>query len=192
MIQEMSETFKLTSDEVARIVSLGERFPETAGKIMVHGPHIMDNYNPNDRKVTVNWIRRMPQSEWLFKRIAEEMNVDPERIGTLQYSRYAIGDHFVWHTDNKYPRVQWREISISAQLSETTEYEGGDLEFACSDGKAGDLILRASRELGAVTAFPSWCGHRVTPVTHGLRKALVVWIAKNGVKPGLPWEGQDG
>ena len=30
---------------------------------------------------------------------------------------------------------------------------------------------------GTVVAFPSFLYHRVTPVTSGLRKALVAWIA---------------
>jgi PKHD-type hydroxylase len=39
----------------------------------------------------------------------------------------------------------------------------------------GKEIASAPRERGTVIAFPSYVLHRVTPITSGVRKALVVW-----------------
>jgi PKHD-type hydroxylase len=41
---------------------------------------------------------------------------------------------------------------------------------------AGNKIQPAPRERGAVIIFPSYVLHRVTRVTRGVRKSLVVWV----------------
>jgi PKHD-type hydroxylase len=57
------------------------------------------------------------------------------------------------------------------QLSEPNEYEGGDLQLL-----SGSEPTTADKAKGKVVMFPSYMLHRVTPVTSGIRKTLVVWI----------------
>ena len=57
------------------------------------------------------------------------------------------------------------------QLSDDTDYEGGDLQLKMSSQKP----YCASRLKGDGLVFPSWILHGVTPVTKGVRKSLVVW-----------------
>jgi PKHD-type hydroxylase len=39
----------------------------------------------------------------------------------------------------------------------------------------GKDVTVANRERGLVVAFPAYRLHRVTPVTKGIRKSIVVW-----------------
>ena len=63
-----------------------------------------------------------------------------------------------------------RKVSFSVGLSEDY-YEGGDLELMISR----DLQHSFKLSRGDIVAFPSFVLHRVTPVTSGLRNALVGW-----------------
>ena len=65
-----------------------------------------------------------------------------------------------------------RKLSMVLMLSVSSEYEGGD------------LLLNADRneptKLGMVKGrawfFPSYVLHKVTPVTRGTRKTIVLWV----------------
>ena len=51
-------------------------------------------------------------------------------------------------------------------------YEGGDLQFMLNQ-----KIVSAPREKGTIIVFPSFMMHRVTPITKGVRKSIVGWVA---------------
>ena len=57
---------------------------------------------------------------------------------------------------------------MTLQLTDGSEYEGGELELY---GKDVSYALGK----GNVIIFPSFMLHKVHPVTKGLRKSLVVW-----------------
>ena len=90
----------------------------------------------------------------------------------LQFSAYGPGEHYDWHIDlGAQHHFAQRKISISIQLNDPAEYDGGDLEVSIdSDNKL------CARSKGAVILFPSYALHRVTPVTRGTRYSLVAWI----------------
>jgi len=79
--------------------------------------------------------------------------------------------HYDWHVDIGTDYRSARKISISLQLSDETEYEGGDLELML-----GNKIEKMTREKGSIICFPSYIVHRVNKVTKGQRKSLVIWI----------------
>jgi PKHD-type hydroxylase len=64
-----------------------------------------------------------------------------------------------------------RKISITVQLSDPNDYEGGVLEL-----NVGNTIVQMPKEKGCAVLFPSYILHRVTPVTKGIRKSLVLWV----------------
>jgi PKHD-type hydroxylase len=84
---------------------------------------------------------------------------------------YPAGGHYSWHVDLGAGEYARRKLSLTLQLSSPSEYLGGDLELY----GAGSHPTVASRDLGALTLFPSYILHRVTPVTNGKRVALVAW-----------------
>jgi PKHD-type hydroxylase len=90
----------------------------------------------------------------------------------FQLLAYNAGDHFqAWHTDAGADKIEERLISVSVELSEPGDYEGGLLEIPQSGSEA-----RLPR--GGARMFLSRCIHRVTPVTRGTRHALVNWTGK--------------
>ena len=64
-----------------------------------------------------------------------------------------------------------RKISIVVQLSDPLEYEGGELQI--SDGGTNRVCEKTK---GTIIIFPSYLLHRVTPVTKGTRRSLVLWV----------------
>ena len=89
-----------------------------------------------------------------------------------QYTEYPEGGFYEWHVDNDVnmqhePPV--RKISMTCLLSPENEFEGGDLELQ-SEGKVAKI------KQGHAIFFASFIRHRVTPVTRGNRKSLVMWF----------------
>jgi PKHD-type hydroxylase len=99
-------------------------------------------------------------------------------LTTMQYAVYrdAEAGYFDWHSDyGRYrgdPGQEPRKITLSLQMSDGASYDGCDLEV-----RAAHPVDVAARERGALMAFRANALHRVTPITRGLRKALVVWAA---------------
>lgn len=92
----------------------------------------------------------------------------------VQLAEYRVGDEYDWHLDIGPYAAALRKLSLSVQLTDPGEYEGGDLEIRGVSG--GEL-----RAPGTVIIFPSFLLHRVTPVTRGIRRSLVAWAI--GEKP---------
>jgi PKHD-type hydroxylase len=96
----------------------------------------------------------------------------PSILDVVQYTQYyENGGHYDWHTDTGPHPFNTRKISITVQLSDPNEYEGGDLEL-----KLGNQTSKMPKEKGCAVLFPSYILHRVTPVTKGIRKSLVLWV----------------
>jgi PKHD-type hydroxylase len=80
--------------------------------------------------------------------------------------------HFHWHNDYSHESDEApRKLTLVIQLSHSDEYEGGDFEVF------GSVINTAPRTQGSLFCLPSIIPHRVTPVTRGVRRALVAWVA---------------
>jgi len=89
----------------------------------------------------------------------------------IQYTVYNEADqgHYDWHVDMG-PGKARRKLSLIVQLSDPSEYEGGELQI-----NAGTIVV-PEKDKGTVILFPSYLLHRVTPVTKGTRRSLVLWI----------------
>ncbi len=87
-------------------------------------------------------------------------------------TRYHEEDqgHYTWHMDGG-KKTANRKISVSVQLSDSSDYEGGNIGLFYTRNERV-----ASRDRGAIVTFPSWVMHRVTPVTRGVRYSLIAWI----------------
>ncbi|MES1226365.1 MAG: 2OG-Fe(II) oxygenase [Bacteroidota bacterium] len=90
----------------------------------------------------------------------------------LQLASYGPQNFFEWHMDFGPGNVSNRKLSITVQLSDPDEYEGGELQFMINQN-----IFTATKEKGTAILFPSFGLHRVTPVTKGVRKSIVGWIS---------------
>lgn len=122
-------------------------------------------------------------------------NYNITAIEDLQYTTY-YGDenHYDWHTDtipndetlnDDYPesilKNTIRKISCIIQLSDPSEYSGGDFQLLSSTNRGSGfntnpIDLPHIKGKGACICFPSFSYHRVTPVTKGIRRSLVCWF----------------
>ena len=92
----------------------------------------------------------------------------------LQYLQYdsSIQGHYDSHVDSGALNIPSRKLSIVIQMSDPSEYEGGELQLITSKEP-----YSVPKKKGRLIVFPSYVLHRVTPVTSGLRKSIVGWIS---------------
>jgi PKHD-type hydroxylase len=94
-------------------------------------------------------------------------------VEDFQYTVYEEGnDHYTWHMDKGKNSTSPRKLSLVLQLSDPSEYDGGDLEIF-----TGVNTTTLEKKKGIIHAFPSFVMHRVTPVTRGVRRTLVIWVS---------------
>jgi PKHD-type hydroxylase len=68
--------------------------------------------------------------------------------------------------------MEWK-LSVSLQLSDESEYEGGELQFL---NTGQNSMYTAPKERGTIIIFDSRVKHRVRPIKKGARKSLVAWM----------------
>jgi len=166
----------LSADDIARVLEIAAHVePERAA--------VGENRDLKEtiRTSVVRWIYPDTNNAWLFDRIGGLVKgCNDVRYGFdlwamtegLQIAEYGPGNFFEWHKDHAKGRQSTRKLSITIQLSDPSEYDGGDMEFL-----AGPEILTAPKAIGTAMVFPAFVMHRVTPVTRGTRRSLVSWIS---------------
>ena len=105
----------------------------------------------------------------------------PYELEDIVVLRYEDTDKYDWHLDIGDCSTSLRKITAIIQLSDENDYEGGEFEFSMSNDK-GDDNCYGSRKKGSLILFPSYLGHRVRPVSSGVRYSIVTWILGNSFK----------
>jgi len=146
------------------------------------------------RKSKVNFHHPNDDNIWIFDRLNnlinhvnnEFFNFDLNGYEFYQYSEYREEDsgHYNWHTDvalggdnlNEFKQgfagLETRKLSISLLLNEPeVDFSGGDFYV-----KMDDEGTHVPCKKGRAILFPSYTLHKVSPVTKGVRKSLVVWV----------------
>lgn len=166
-------------------------FPADTGKVG-HGGTTQAH---EMRKSTVRWLPRNDVNlRFLFDSIvlrALQVNHNAFglelsdypflRFGSAQFTEYqgskvkAKQGKYDMHEDNswitKTPLAYDRKLSCVLLLSKPCDYQGGRLELE-RDNLTGDIFTQQ----GDLIFFPSHLRHRVTPVTKGIRRSLVIWF----------------
>ena len=154
------------------------------------------------RNSRVSWLT----DEWIYELIDPYIKNTNEQAGwywkfnhiePIQFTKYGLNEHYDWHTDsgsdhfavykNEVGRGlngNVRKISVTVNLVDGSEYEGGNLEFdfGPKGGKDRIKVCDEIKPKGSIIVFPSFIPHRVTPVTKGIRYSLVMWVI------GKPWQ----
>lgn len=96
----------------------------------------------------------------------------------IQFTEYNSNDkgHYNWHIDSHDGEdaiYEQRKLSIVIQLTDPSEYTGGEFQMMNS---SKEYSLTEAKGKGTILAFPSYVIHRVTPVTSGIRHSLVTWL----------------
>ena len=166
----------LNLEDLTNLDKLAATYPYTKGTIVGN-----DEIVESIRKSKIKWIHPNDDSQWLYDKIIN-MVVEANNtmwnfnlysvIDSIQYTEYSEGGgHYDWHMDIGPGSISHRKVSITIQLSDPSEYEGGDLELWY-----GGSTIQIPKNKGLTVIFPSFSMHRVTPITKGVRKSLVLWV----------------
>ena len=162
----------LSAEECDEIINICERYPlEQATTFSEATQHI--------RRSKIRWVedQQIGGLLWDYVQKANQvLNVDVEPYTDIQYTEYHGSDAGKYDDHHD---VDWvidrgadRKLSITVQLSNPDEYQGGCFNFTeCESPPISDISKR-----GSILVFPSYLVHSVSPVTEGLRKSLVSWF----------------
>lgn len=144
------------------------------------------------RNSNITWL----SDSWIYRTIHPFIHKANENAGwnyqwdfseACQFTKYKINQYYNWHCDSwtkpydKPNEINYngkiRKLSVSCQLTDSSEYEGGELEFQPRNTEDPGLIISCNeaRKKGSIIVFPSHIYHRVKPVTQGTRYSLVIW-----------------
>lgn len=181
----MKDIFVLHSQHYApetidEIVKEAQKIPVAPAKV--------GNANAVDEKVRradLRWIEKENEDfEPVFKNLEklfhnanrDSFGFDIQHLPSIQFTEYpaAVEGHYDWHVDVFWQTQSFyqRKLSMVVQLSDPSEYEGGQLEIDEWQRPDPELL----KQKGSIIIFPSFVKHRVTPVTKGLRRSMVAWI----------------
>lgn len=165
-----------SDDELNEIARIGDSLLPNDASVGSEGA-----VNREIRASTLSWIPHYDASSFIYDKLGYiSRQLNGQFFGfdiwgfaeDLQYTKYtSVNDHYTWHMDKGSGSDAPRKLSLVLQLSDPDEYEGGDLELFTSVD-----TMKLMKKKGVVYAFPSYIMHRVTPVTAGIRKTLVVWL----------------
>ena len=135
------------------------------------------------RRSTISWMSKDSNTAWVYERlsgIASSLNAQFYRFDLtgfgekLQLTNYDQSESgmYGWHQDYGGDNAPSRKLSLVLQLTDPSEYEGGNLQIL-----TGSKPVNVRKQRGLVAAFPSYTLHQVTPVTRGSRQTLVAWVS---------------
>lgn len=137
----------------------------------------------------LNWNEDI---NWFFEKLAKWINglkLGVELINPPHavFRKYEIGDFFIKHMDdpinlNKHidegSNLKLRRyMTVCIQLSDETEYEGGNVYIYNDNNK--QLV---SKQIGHTYTFGIKVPHEVTPITNGNRKSLIIFVNESHIK----------
>lgn len=144
------------------------------------------------RNSNISWL----SDDWIYRTIHPFIHEANKRAGwnfewdyseACQFTKYKLNQHYHWHKDSweksydkpndKNYHGKIRKLSVTCQLTDGSEYEGGELDFQPRDGEDPNIIIpcKEAKTRGSIIVFPSYVWHRVKPVTKGVRYSLVIW-----------------
>ncbi len=127
-----------------------------------------------------NFVEVYPHTttNWIFEKLEtalRQLNDQQYRFEVegffegAQIYEYPVGGFLDWHMDIAKGYMSNRKLSMSVQLTDGAEYDGGNLEFM-------DFEEKGPRGQGDLIVFPAFLQHRVSKVTRGTRYAWVSWV----------------
>jgi PKHD-type hydroxylase len=133
------------------------------------------------RDSKVSWLYPVDGMDWVFRRVTDiTLNLN-ERF--FKFDLFGLNEGFQF-TNYEAPSGKYgkhvdrainspvRKLSISIQLTNPEEYEGGELKLY--DGEEEGIVMDKAQ--GTLIIFPSYVLHEVIPITKGTRNSLVTWI----------------
>ena len=151
-----------TKEECEKIIAIGKN------KGLIEATVVGTAAEHQVRKSKVSWL--YPDDiAWVYRRVTDIVLHANEKF--FRFDIFGLNEGFQFTNyvapSNKYGKhvdrglnIPVRKLSISIQLSDPEEYEGGDL---CLHG--GDSGMSMDKKQGTLILFPSYTLHEVMPVT---------------------------
>ena len=167
----------LSKEECQKVLELWDEKEKCKGLTGQPQNSLLTHIPNEKRQSNIQWIKYNSDTHWLFEKLAKIANDCNQArfnfqlfgfLEAMQLTEYNEGDHYDWHTDHGNGDFSTRKLSMVVQLTDPSEYEGGELQIL--NNKV------TQNEQGTVTVFPSYNAHKVHPVKSGKRHSLVVWI----------------
>jgi len=188
---------KICDDIIKYSLSKSETMARTGG----YGNKKLSKEETQNLKLKRNSDLVWLNEPWIYKELypyihqankAAGWNFDWDFSEQIQFTKYKLNQYYDWHCDswnkpydkphnlNEHGKV--RKLSMTCQLTDGSEYKGGELEFDFRNYdpplRDESKHLRQAKEIlpkGSIIVFPSFVWHRVKPVTKGVRYSLVMW-----------------
>ena len=182
------------------IIKHGLSKSETMATIGGYGNKKLSKEESQDLKLKRNSDIVWLSDPWIYRELHPYINEANKAAGwnfnwdyseQIQFTKYKLNQYYDWHCDSfdkPYDRPNTpehgkiRKISMTCQLTDSSEYRGGELEFDFRNYdppmRDESKHLRQAKEIlskGSIIVFPSFLWHRVKPVTKGIRYSLVMW-----------------
>ena len=183
------------------IIKYGLSQTETMARTGGYGDKKLSEQEIKDMKRRRNSDLVWLSEPWIYKELQPYIHMANKNAGwnfewsrsePCQFTKYKLNQYYDWHCDswekpyeNKGPdneNNKIRKLSMTCQLTDGSEYEGGELEFDFRNYephmREEDKHLKKAKEVlpkGSIIVFPSFVWHRVKPVTKGTRYSLVMW-----------------
>jgi PKHD-type hydroxylase len=163
-----------TKEECQAIVNIAKN------KDLIQGTTSKDYKITDVRDSKISWLYPSDNLDWLFRRVTDIVLNLNERF--YKFDLFGINEGFQFTNyqspSGKYGKhvdigtnIVVRKLSISIQLTNPKEYEGGEL-YLYDDEKG----VAMNKEQGTLIMFPSYVLHEIMPVTKGERNSLVTWV----------------
>jgi PKHD-type hydroxylase len=132
------------------------------------------------RDSKISWLYPTDNLDWVFRRVTDIVLNLNERF--FKFDLFGLNEGFQF-TNYEAPSGKYgkhvdrgtnttvRKLSISIQLTNPEEYEGGELKLYDSEK---ETVMDKTQ--GTLIIFPSYVLHEVMPVTKGERNSLVTWV----------------
>ena len=161
-------------EECTEIIRLSKQVPE---RMAVTGDGL-GGRTTERRQSRLREIYPHASTNWIFAKLEaalQQLNKQQYRFDVqgffegAQIYEYPTGGYLDWHMDIAKGYMSNRKLSMSVQLSDGADYDGGDLEFM-------DFEETGPRGIGDLIVFPAFLQHRVSKLTRGARYAWVSWV----------------
>ena len=133
------------------------------------------NENLEMRSSQLKWILSNPSTDYIFSLLSEKIKIandsyfnfqipfSPEAIQYTEYHSFQKG-HYNWHQDIIMDQEgsmspTFRKLSLTIQLSDPEEYEGGDLQIFDPIVSDENFPYKSvPKKKGSIIVFPSFSG----------------------------------
>ena len=134
------------------------------------------------RDSKISWLYPSDNIDWVFRRVTDIVLNLNERF--FKFNLFGLNEGFQFTNyeapSSKYGKhidrainIPVRKLSISIQLTNPEEYEGGELKLYDGDDDKANIMDKTQ---GTLIIFPSYVLHEVMPVNKGERNSLVTWV----------------